>query len=182
MEPVLRPFSVGPDPYAGRPAPRRRHRGRARPRRTRTGRRDGLVRRRRARQRPRGHDHDRRRLRRDAAPARRDERGAAATPSAEGPRWASSARAATPSPCSRTSTWAFASPPTENGYLDPLGLLPARQPAPPPPPSLPEPPVAAPPPAVTAEIPSPQPTPAEPAVCEPVEEPAPPALPGCASE
>ena len=49
-----------------------------------------------------------------------------------------------------------------NGYVDPLGLLPARQPAPAPPPSLPEPPVAAPPPAVTAEIPAPQPAPAEP--------------------
>ena len=61
-----------------------------------------------------------------------------------------------------------------NGYVDPLGLLPARQPAPAPPPSLPEPPVAAPPPAVSAEIPAPQPAPAEPTASEPAEEAPPP--------
>lgn len=63
-------------PIRGRPAPRRRHRRRARPRRARTCRRHRLLRRLRARRRPRGHDHDRRRLRRDGAPTRGDERRA----------------------------------------------------------------------------------------------------------
>ena len=48
-----------------------------------------------------------------------------------------------------------------NGYVDPLGLLPARPPAPATAPAS-EPPVAVPAPSVTGETPSPQPTPAEP--------------------
>ena len=73
---VLRPFSLGPDPYAAGQHRGRRHRRRARPRRARTGGRHRLLRRLRARRRPRGHDHHRGRLRGDAAPARRDERPA----------------------------------------------------------------------------------------------------------
>ena len=63
-------------PVRGRPAPGRRHRGDSGQRRGRTGRRHRLVRRLRTGRRPSGHDHDRRWLRRDAAPARCDERRA----------------------------------------------------------------------------------------------------------
>ena len=132
-------------PVRGRPAPRRRHRRRARPRRARTGRRDRLVRRLRARRRPRGHDHDRRWLRRDAAPARCDERRARQRPSRRERRSASvgeSSDAVTLQPHVHLGVRVAADP---NGYVDPLGLLP-RAPAgsrlPPSPVS--EPPVAAP--------------------------------------
>ena len=60
-----------------------------------------------------------------------------------------------------------------NGYVDPLGLLPARAPAPVSPAPAPEPPVAAPTPPATGETPSPQPTLAEAPIVEPGDETAP---------
>ena len=59
-----------------------------------------------------------------------------------------------------------------DGYVDPLGLLPSRPAAPPPPPPPPvsEPPVAVPALPGAGEIPSPQPTPAEPVAVESVEQ------------
>ena len=121
-------------PVRGRPAPGRRHRGDTRQRRGRTGRRHRLVRRLRAGRRPSGHDHDRRRLRRDAAPARRDERRARPHRhrGSRGRQRRREQRCSPPlQPHVHLGVRVAADP---NGYVDPLGLLPARLPAPPPPP------------------------------------------------